>query len=198
MCRKSLIGTDAFLVWYATTCSCFWYKTRIILLQKIIEDDKSDAQKTKNRLSHMNNFVRNLLDCEAGYENLWLIFGAKIQIFHLEIKRTVRNVQFLSKNSTLISRENCRFFGWKTRENVVVLDILAVDNFDFEIKKCQRKCWVKNSWKCWGFVKIEFLDKNLTFRIVCDSESTFTYKVKYLNFRAKNQSKIFISCFTIQ
>ena len=33
---------------------------------------------------------------------------------------------FLSKNSTLISRENCRFFGWKTREKVVVLDFLAV------------------------------------------------------------------------
>ena len=26
---------------------------------------------------------------------------------------------------------------------------------------------VKNSGKCWGFVKIELLDKNLTFRIVC-------------------------------
>ena len=26
---------------------------------------------------------------------------------------------------------------------------------------------MKNSWKCWDFVKIEFLDKNLTFRIVC-------------------------------
>ena len=25
---------------------------------------------------------------------------------------------------------------------------------------------VKNSWKCWGFVKIELLDKNLNFRIV--------------------------------
>ena len=44
---------------------------------------------------------------------------------------TVRNLHFLSKNSTLISRENCRFFGVKTRENVVVLDFLAVDNFDF-------------------------------------------------------------------
>ena len=42
---------------------------------------------------------------------------------------------FLSKNSTLISRENCQFFfGWKTRENVVVLDFLAVDNFDFTRK----------------------------------------------------------------
>ena len=26
------------------------------------------------------------------------------------------------------------FFGWKTRENVVVLDFLALDNFDFTRK----------------------------------------------------------------
>ena len=48
-----------------------------------------------------------------------------------------RNLHFLSKNSTLISRENCRFLGVKnrkTRENVVVLDFLAVDNFDFTRK----------------------------------------------------------------
>ena len=48
----------------------------------------------------------------------------------------------------------------------MVLDFLAVDNFDFN-RKIVKKIWVKNSWKCWGFVKIEFLDKNLTFRIVC-------------------------------
>ena len=50
---------------------------------------------------------------------------------------TVRNLHFLSKNSTLISRE-----------------------------KLSKKIWMKNSWKCWGLVKIEFLYKNLTFRIV--------------------------------
>ena len=37
-------------------------------------------------------------------------------------------------NSTLISRENCRLFGGKTRENIVVLDFLTVDNFDFTRK----------------------------------------------------------------
>ena len=47
---------------------------------------------------------------------------------------TIRNLHFLFKNSTLISRKNCRFFGVKTRENVVVLDFLAVDNFDFTRK----------------------------------------------------------------
>ena len=32
-------------------------------------------------------------------------------------------------------------------------------------QKLPKKVWVKNSWKCWGFVKIKFWDKNLTFRI---------------------------------
>ena len=73
--------------------------------------------------------------------------------------QTILKVKFLSKNSILISRENCRFFcNKKTRENVVVLDFLAVDNFDFtrKMKSCQ---------KMLGF-SLEFLDKNLTFRIV--------------------------------
>ena len=56
-------------------------------------------------------------------------FGAKNVMWH-----TVQNLHLLSKTSTLISREICRFFGWKTRENVVVLDILAVDKFDFTRK----------------------------------------------------------------
>ena len=47
---------------------------------------------------------------------------------------TIRNLHFLSKNSTLISLENCRFFRWKTRENVLVLDFLAFDNFSFTRK----------------------------------------------------------------
>ena len=41
----------------------------------------------------------------------------------------------MSKNSTLISRENCHFFlDGKTRENAVVLGFLAVGNFDFTRK----------------------------------------------------------------
>ena len=62
---------------------------------------------------------------------------------------TIRNLHFLSKNSTLICRENCRFFGLKTRENVVVLDFLAVENFDFTrkiVKKNLGKKFVKMLW----------------------------------------------------
>ena len=54
------------------------------------------------------------------------------------------------------------FGGLKTRGSVVVSGFLAVDNFDFT-----RKIVKKNlGGKTRGFVKIEFLDKNLTFRMV--------------------------------
>ena len=58
-------------------------------------------------------------------------------------------------NLTLISREIVDFLG--------VLDFLAVDNFDFT-----RKILDERIVKMLGFffVKIEFLDKNLTFIIV--------------------------------
>ena len=51
------------------------------------------------------------------------LFKKNMQRFFSILKdfHTVRNLHFLSKNSTLISRENCRFF------------------------------WVKNSWKCCGY-----------------------------------------------
>ena len=40
----------------------------------------------------------------------------------------------------------------------MVLDFLAVDNYNFTRKFVEKM----------GFIKIEFLDKNLTFRIVCN------------------------------
>ena len=58
----------------------------------------------------------------------------------------------LSKNSTLIFREKLSIF------------------------------WVKNLWKCWGFVKIEFLDKNLTFRIVWEANNRCLWHTKNKTF----------------
>ena len=90
--------------------------------------------------------------------------------------------------------------GWKTRENVVILDFLAVDNFDFKRKIKKKKTWVKNSWKCWNFVKIEFLDKNLTFRIVCAhlKSRSFAFKngklwvILHSNWKQDNKEHSFI------
>ena len=56
-------------------------------------------------------------------------FATLVKLVKLKLNlHTVLNLHFLSKNSTLIPRENCRFL-WG--ENVVVLDFLTVDNFDF-------------------------------------------------------------------
>ena len=55
--------------------------------------------------------------------------------------QTVRNLHFLSKNSTLLPREKLSScFGWKTRENAAVLDFVAVDTWQrwFHEKNCQK------------------------------------------------------------
>ena len=71
----------------------------------------------------------------------------KLQLWYIRYLlvalHTVRNLHFLSKNSTLISLENCQFFGGGEKlvkmTNVVVLDFLAVDNFDFTRKIAKKK-----------------------------------------------------------
>ena len=75
-----------------------------------------------------------------------------------KVTHSVPNLYFLSKNSTMI--ENCRFFlGWKTRENVVVLDFLAVDNFDFT-RKIVKKNWMKKTREnVGGLSKLNFWTK---------------------------------------
>ena len=60
---------------------------------------------------------------------------------------------------------------------VTSIPLISITLFEIFIFRPKIQLWfpekivdffgVENSWKCWGFVKIEFLDKNLTFRIVC-------------------------------
>ena len=74
-------------------------------------------------------------------------------------QHTVRNLHFLSNNSTLISRKNFRFFGWKTRETVVVLGFLAVDNFDFTRKIVKKKFGWKTRQNVGVLSKLNFWTK---------------------------------------
>ena len=83
----------------------------------------------------------------------------KLSWLMVEFSHTVRNLHFLSKNSTLISRENCRIFWVKNLWRCFGLGLF------YFTRKIVKKIWVKNSWS-WCFVKIEFLDKNFTFRVV--------------------------------
>ena len=61
--------------------------------------------------------------------------------------------------------------GWKTRENVVVLDILTVDNFDFTRKLSKKTFGWKTRENVGGVVKTEFMDEKLTFQIVSSISS---------------------------
>ena len=72
----------------------------------------------------------------------WLFMNAIFTLFEIFIFCVQKfNFDFPRKLSI--------FSGWKTRENVVVLDCLALDNFDFT-RKIVKKNWMKNSWN-WIF-----------------------------------------------
>ena len=78
------------------------------------------------RIAHCANRRSRTVDKDRLSE--WKrIFAVILKIFILfsdfikSSQHTIRKIKFLSKNSTLISRENCRFY------------------------------WLKNSWKCCGF-----------------------------------------------
>ena len=57
---------------------------------------------------------------------------------------------FCPKNQLWFSKKIIKNFLWKTRENVVVLDFLGVDNFNFT-RKIVKKILVKKFVKNWFF-----------------------------------------------
>ena len=108
--------------------------------------------------------VRPLTDIDRRF-CFEIISPTKSHVLQVLLSRCSKSSFFIQKFNFDFPRKLSIILGGKTRENVVVLGVLAVDNFDFT-KKIGKKNLVKNSWKCWGFVKIEFLDKNLTLRIL--------------------------------
>ena len=57
-------------------------------------------------------------------------------------------------------------FGWKTRENVVFLDFLAIDNFDFTrkiVKKKKKKKLAEKLVKMLGFCQNWIFGQNFDF-----------------------------------
>ena len=86
-----------------------------------------------NRLSTLAWIFRHT--CLRGEEDTFFCITYQESLYFAHCSKS----SFLSKHSTLISRENWWFFGWKTRENVVVLGFLAVDNFHFTRKIVKKK-----------------------------------------------------------
>ena len=104
---------------------------------------------------------------------------------------------------------------WKRNSpyNTTLLQIfIFCRKFNFDFPRKLAIFWVKNSWKCCGFglfsywqlwfhekvgwkthenvgffVKIEFLDKNLTFRIVWTHWGKHNYFVQFFNFNQSSQ-----------
>ena len=79
-----------------------------------------------------------------------LNFGAKITLFEIFI--------FCPINQSWFYEKIVDFSGWKTRENVVVLDFLAVDNFDFT-RKIVKKIWIKTRENVGVLSKLNFWTK---------------------------------------
>ena len=92
--------------------------TKSIILQKTLWAKRISRQ--KSRLEFLCNFDH--FWCENWNELFLAVTLFEIFIFCPEIQ-----LWFPEKIVDF-------FFGWKTRENVVVLDFLAVDNFDFTRK----------------------------------------------------------------
>ena len=87
------------------------------------------------------------------------------------------NFVFLRKLSILFGVRKLSIpFGVKNSGNCCGFGLFSCWQLWFHEKNCQKKIWVKNSWKCWGFVEIEFLDKNLTF-MKKNRETLFTFKL---------------------
>jgi len=79
---------------------------------------------------------------------------------HRSSIHTVRNLHFLSKKFNFDNpRKLSNFFGVKTRENLVVLDILAVDNFDFTRKIVKKNFGKKNRENVGVLSKLNFWTK---------------------------------------
>ena len=101
----------------------------------------------------MNLFFRQIEEKKENSRNLSkpILIGRQ-NIPFSQSKLAIQNTGSGTKFKTLISREklsNC--FGWKTRENAVVLDFLAVDNFDFTRKIVKKKFGPKTNEKYLAF-----------------------------------------------
>ena len=83
------------------------------------------------------------------------------QVFH-----TVRNLHFWSKIQLWLPEKIVDFNGWKTRENVVVLDLVAVDNFDFT-RKMVKKILGEKVVKMLGLCQNWIFGQKFDFSIVC-------------------------------
>ena len=129
------------------------------------------------KCSHTLSLARHYSQTSINTTNIF----NPIQL-ELQIEKLVRNPNFrtifrtsalcvshCSKSSFFVQKFNfdfarklSNFFGVKNSWKCCGFRLFSCWQLWFHEKNCKKKF----GWKCWSFVKIEFLDKNLTFRIV--------------------------------
>ena len=77
--------------------------------------------------------------CKQTFTIFFVIFDASVLNFCQKlVGHIVRNLHFLSKNSTLISRENCRIFGVKNSWKCCGFELFSYWQLWFHEKNCQK------------------------------------------------------------
>ena len=84
-----------------------------------------------HEISDFQIFISPIFFFFSNFSFWFVLFSLYFTLFEIFIFCPTIQLWFPEKN--------CWFFGWKTRENFVVLDILAVDNFDFTRKIVKKK-----------------------------------------------------------
>ena len=74
-------------------------------------------------------------------------------------RHTLRDLHFVSKNSTLISRENCHFFGVKNSWKCCGFGLFSCWQLWFHEKNCQKKIWWKTRENVGVLSKLNFWTK---------------------------------------
>ena len=131
------------------------YKSRNHLLVTKVQQCVPNRESTVNRkpksdpILFMFSFGVTHPDCGVVFKRLKsLIFREKKEhyfFFQIQHEHTVRNLHFLSKNSTLISRENCRILLGEKLVKMLWFRALQLLTTLISQEKLSKTIWVKNS-----------------------------------------------------
>ena len=90
-------------------------------------------------------FLKRLLNASHCSKSSFFVqkfnfdFPRKLSIFGWKTRESVVVLDLLTVDNFDFTRRLSKTIGWKTRESVVVLNFLAVDNFDFTRKIVKKK-----------------------------------------------------------
>ena len=127
---------------------------------------------SKHTLNHVTNDCKHIISCallastthcsKSSFfvQKFNFDFPRKLSIFGWKTRESVVVLDLLTVDNFDFTRKLSKTIGWKTRESVVVLNFLAVDNFDFKIVK---KNLAEKLVKMLGFCQIWIFGQKFDF-----------------------------------